>query len=79
MIQYYLAIYVVTIVSMSILHILLIRKILNKVKEFEKYKEETDRKLEVLVKVSHLHDQFIEGIKKRSEELIIKNRRGGVR
>jgi hypothetical protein len=51
------------------------KKIIKKLEEFKKHKEETDRKLEILIKVSHMHDQFIEAVKKRAEEAQVRNRK----
>lgn len=79
MMHYYLLIYSVTIFTMFVFHLFLMRRVNNKLKHIEVFRKETDHKLDVLIKIAHTHEQFIDSVKKKSEEILIRNRQRGAR
>jgi hypothetical protein len=77
--NYLIIINCVILAIIIITYILLIRKITKRLLQFKIYQDETNHKLDILIRVSHKHEQFIDTVKRRSEELNIRNRKGGAR
>jgi hypothetical protein len=65
--------------SVLLLHLASRRRLAQELQKLTKYKEETDHKLEILIKVSHRHEQYIDSLKQKADELLTRNRRNGVR
>ena len=65
----------VILLSMGILYIYNQKQLASKLAQLKTYKEETDHKLDILIRVSHKHEQFIDTVKQLSEENQIRTRK----
>ena len=60
---------------MGILYVFNQKQLASKLTQLKAYKEETDHKLDILIRVSHKHEQFIDAVRLASEDKQIRTRK----